>query len=692
MKRLIFLLTAVLLINFINSSLLLSAVIEGIVLSENGPIEGSKVYAYTKFQDIKNGTPAFSSIPGENKGFFKIELSPGTYYLLASGQVDGKDFFSYHGANPIKIEDKKLWIPFMTVPKITEIMKESSSAKLSGKVLFKGSPVKASQVSIYPLTESTFRGMGFLTSTTDDNGLFSMSTEPGEYVVIARKRNNYNGMRPLEKGDLFCYFAGNPLTIEDLRETYLEIPCYPKDDLKAFLNENAYPAILVKKSGEDSVRFRENKPEKTAHDLKIKGRTTDLQGNPMKNLYVMAYRGKAPEMFQMHYVRTMPDYMVKTDEKGYYSIDGVEKGLYYMVARELIGVAPVKGEYYGLFEGNAHHAVEIENDMENINIMVSRVMGKTSQESWVRSQESNPPLPPFTKGGRGGINFEVRNHTYSEDTVIKTDTGWSGDIVINGTVHVARGVTLSIAPGTVIKFRKFDKNGDGTGDAMITVGGKLTARGTSEKMIRFTSYEEKPDKRDWSYVLLFVSGDESIIEYCIFEYAFTGVQVHFSNSKISDSVFTKNYEGLRFGRAGLGIRHNDIFGNNYGIRHTRIEEPVDITYNNITNNDVGIFLVPSNQNVVDFSSTFDKKGFFPGKQFIARYNNISYNREYNYRMGEREGFDILIRDNWWGSNNEKNILDSIYDEKADSSLGSVVYKPYFTSPVKNAGMRKKGAI
>ncbi|MBI5410098.1 MAG: right-handed parallel beta-helix repeat-containing protein [Nitrospirae bacterium] len=679
--------TAFLLIIFYFASPSGSAVIEGIVLSEDGPLEDSTVHAYSKFRDIKNGSPEHVSGPGDKKGLYKMNLPSGTYYLTASGRRDGKNFFSYHGANPIRIEGHDLWVPIMAVPETTAVINESLSAKLTGKVTFKGAPVKGAQVSIYPLPgltpnselqtpNSNFRGMGFLTSTTDENGTFVMSPEAGEYVIIARNRNSHKGMRPLEKGDLFCYFAGNPVATADSKETRIEIPCYPKDDLKAFLNEKAYPMILVKKSGGDSVRFRENKLEQTADVLKIQGRVTALPGGPAKGLYVMAYGGKPADMFQMHYVRTMPDYMVRTDDNGHYSIETSGKGTYYIVARELIGEAPVKGEYYGLYEGNANHFVTVdENSLKDVNIVVSRVMWEYGRKSEVRSQKSEVK--------------KIHNYFYTGDVVIDKDTAWDGEIIIDGIVHVARGVTLMINPGTTIKFKKIDRNGDGVGDAMLKVGGRLVAEGAPDKMIRFTSGEERPERMDWSYLLFFVSGDESIIRHCMFEYAFTGVQAHFSKAVISDSAFTNNREGIRFGRAELHIEHNDLFENGCGIRHTRVEEPVVIRYNNIKNNGVGIFLVPSNQNVNDFSVTFDKKGTFPPKQFIVTHNNISYNTEYNYRLGERQGYDILLKDNWWGAAKEMEILDTIYDEKTDNSLGGVIYKPYFTSPVKNAGMRKE---
>ncbi|MEN8265041.1 MAG: NosD domain-containing protein [Nitrospirota bacterium] len=657
-----------------------SAVIEGIVLSSSGPVEGPGIYAYKEYHDIKNGSPSHISMPGDKKGFYRLELPPGNYYLTAAGKVDGKDYFSFHGANPIQIAGGKLWIPFMVLPETTATAGGGPSAKLSGIVTFRGKPVTGAHVSIYSPSAPAFRGMGFLTNTTDESGLFRMKPEPGTYVVIARKRMDFGGIRPLKSGDLFCYPSANPVMIRQSGGTFIEIPCYPKNDLKAFLDEEIYPAVLVKKSGEDSIRFRENRIEKTGGTLLIKGRVTDLHGNPMKNLYVKAYKGKPSKMFKMLYLRTMPEFMGVSDEDGRFMIDAVEKGTYYIVARELMGEAPAKGEYYGLYEENADHAVVMDTDsVDGINIVVSRVMGEAQSAKGIWHREKDKKW-----------TMHIKDFKNARDTVIKTDTLWSGEIFIKGTVHVARGATLTIKPGTVIRFKKVDENRDGVGDSRLKVSGRLVAEGTPDNMIRFTSAEKKPDKMDWSYLLFFVSGDENIVKYCNFEYAFTGIQVHFSKASVTDSVFTKNHEAIRFGRTELRIEHNEIFNNTYGIRFTRLEGPVEIKYNNIRNNDVGIFHVPSNQNIVDFSATFSKKGIYHRWQPVVRYNNISYNDEYNYRLGERQGYNILLKDNWWGSSEIEKITELIYDEKKDSTMGRVVFKPFFSAPVESAGVRGGG--
>ncbi len=648
-----------------------AAVIEGIVLSEKGPVDISSVYAHKSFSDIEKEMPAYKSDPGDKKGFFKLVLPPGTYYLTASGKSEETDYFAFHGANPIVVEDSDLWIPLMVLPRTTSEIRDASSSRLAGTVTFKGGPVRNAQVSIYPLTDIAFRGMGFLTSTTNENGYFSLNAEPDRYVIIARQRKNFSGLRPLKKGDLFCYFDSNPVTVSNSRETNIEIPCYPKDDLQAFLNEDVYPAMLVKKSNPDSVRLRENKISKTANVSMVKGRVTDLNGFPMKNLYVMAYQGRMSQMFQMLDVRTMPEYLVKTDDQGYYTIEAEKKGAYYMVARELIGEAPAKGENYGLFEGNTNHAVVVEDESINdADIVVSRVMDEDR-----------------TQNTEHGTQRVVRGYEYDGDTVIHEDTVWADDIIINGVVHVARSATLTIRPGTVVKFRRIDNNRDGVGDGKIRVSGKLVAVGTPQRQILFTSAEEKPRKMDWSYVLFFVSGSENVVKHCIFTYAFTGVQVHFSRAVVSDSFFTGNHEAVRFGRTELRIEHNDIISNSFGIRYTRMEGPVEITSNNIWNNGIGIFHVPSNQNIVDFSGTFDKKAELHRYQPVVKYNNIAYNEEYNFRLGERQGYNILLNDNWWGSVDDRVIHETIYDERMDGTLGRVISKPYMTSPVKDAGVR-----
>jgi hypothetical protein len=51
-------------------------------------------------------------------------------------------------------------------------------------------------------------------------------------------------------------------------------------------------------------------------------------------------------------------------------------GIYYLQARQKIGEAPDRLEYYGLYEGNQNHAIRINpgETRSNINIPVTRIM------------------------------------------------------------------------------------------------------------------------------------------------------------------------------------------------------------------------------------------------------------------------------------------------------------------------------
>ncbi|MCP4675768.1 MAG: hypothetical protein GY854_09735 [Deltaproteobacteria bacterium] len=654
------------LVVFFSSHVILAAEIEGIVLSENGPIQGGTVYAYRAFDELIADKPVFVSEPGNKPGFFEMQLPDDRYYFMARGTVDGKNVFSYHGANPINVDDSTLWLPFMAVPTGNEVVHKSSRSRLRGVVTFKGSPVSDARVSIYLPSDDPFKGLGVLTAGTDTSGSFELALEAGDYVAIARKRFDGQGMRPLKKGDLFCFFPGAILTIHEARMTEIEIPCYPKENLRAFLNDSALQ--LVKRTNADAVRLRE-KPRMRAQVSEIHGKVTDLFGDPVGDALVMAYKETTRRRFQMYMVRDKPTHMARTGVDGSFRLPVDERGWYTLVARERAGGAPGKGELFGLYEGNVSHAVFVESpNVEDINIFVGRVMS----DQYVASNERNRRV--------------LADKTFG-DTVIVQDTIWRGEITIDGTVVVGRRATLTIAPGTRVRFVEVDRNRDGVGDGELRVLGRLVVKGNSASPVRFSSMARNPKPRGWSYVLFFTSSGRSVIEHGIFEHAFTGVQAHFAEVSIRNSTFRNNVEGIRFGRAHITIDHNDIRENTCGIRHHRFEDHVEITANNITNNEVGIFLVPSNQNTVGFSKErYEADKSYRGQPMISK-NNISANSRYNYRLGERFRYDIILKNNWWGSTFVEDIERSIFDGSDDMSLGKVIIRPYLESPVEIAKER-----
>ncbi|MFO7606951.1 MAG: right-handed parallel beta-helix repeat-containing protein [Desulfurivibrionaceae bacterium] len=270
--------------------------------------------------------------------------------------------------------------------------------------------------------------------------------------------------------------------------------------------------------------------------------------------------------------------------------------------------------------------------------------------------------------------------------VIKTDTTWSGTVIIEGVVVIGRAATLTIAPGTAIRFRKIDRDLDGTGDSELRILGGIIAEGTAGKPITFASAEPEPGPHDWSYLLIYTSSRLNRINFCEFRHGFSGLQVQFSTASVKNSLFIDNNEGLRFGRADLAVENNRFENNNIGIRFTRMEGPVLIRNNEITGNRIGIFLVPSGQNIRDFFEP-DRGGraWNTGRLEIGA-NNIHNNLAYNLSLGEKQLWNLDMSGNYWGSGRDELIEATIFDRHRDQSLGKVIYKPFAAEKIPSAGI------
>ena len=273
--------------------------------------------------------------------------------------------------------------------------------------------------------------------------------------------------------------------------------------------------------------------------------------------------------------------------------------------------------------------------------------------------------------------------------VIKSDMVWSGRVTIRGVVVVGRSATVTITPGTTVLFEKTDSNNDGIGDSEIRVLGRLLARGTHAEPIFFQSAVANPQRKDWSYILFFTSGQVNVVEHCVIKHGFSGLQAHFSTVNIANTTFQDNHEGLRFGRAKLTITNNRFVDNNVGIRFTRMEGPVTISLNEIRNNRIGVFLVPSGQNTQDFFEP-DRSGkpWNTGRLLITR-NKISDNSWYNVSLGEKQFWDLDMINNWWGTVSVSKIRQTVFDQWRDATLGRVILEPVAPQAIAEAGPQLK---
>ena len=255
------------------------------------------------------------------------------------------------------------------------------------------------------------------------------------------------------------------------------------------------------------------------------------------------------------------------------------------------------------------------------------------------------------------------------ETVIDCEARWSGEVRVEGRVIVTRTGSLEIAPGTRVSFVPFDEDGDGIGDGELLVEGSLRALGSRDRPIVFTTAAANPQPSDWKYLYLdFAQHGE--LAHVISEYAYSGVQVHFCRAGIRDSIFRHNVDGVRFSTVNLELEHNDIYDNTHGIRYEERRGKARVRFNNIRDNDIGIFAVTRAADGTLFES-----------------NNLAGNRHYSVKMGHTQSADISLPNNWWGTTDHAAIAATILDAGIDGSLGRVHTPDPLTEAVRGAGRR-----
>ncbi|MBI4651156.1 right-handed parallel beta-helix repeat-containing protein [Candidatus Desantisbacteria bacterium] len=250
-------------------------------------------------------------------------------------------------------------------------------------------------------------------------------------------------------------------------------------------------------------------------------------------------------------------------------------------------------------------------------------------------------------------NENSKEKSIINNAFITQNTKWQGTVEINGTVTVMKGITLTVLPGTVIKFFPLTPKTDDPHELTngIVIEGKLLAHGTIGEKIIFTSIAQTAAPGDWGKILFKYSKD-NILKYCKFEYAEYAIHAHFSTGEISNCEFSNNIEGLRLGMSKFIIKNNNIFNNiSRGINFRQCANIIE--YNNIFQNGTGIFLYEKNS-----------------KAKIIN-NNIYNNKNFNLQLGEFYQDDINIDKNWWGTIDISIINKFIYDKEDNSGLGTV---------------------
>ena len=278
---------------------------------------------------------------------------------------------------------------------------------------------------------------------------------------------------------------------------------------------------------------------------------------------------------------------------------------------------------------------------------------------------------------------------------IMEDTVWEGKIRITGDVYVKEGATLTIMPGTVIRFDTIEPKLEEQGGrnwlgldspyfpgAEIIVRGRILAVGTPDRPIVFTSSDQAATPGSWGAINL-LGSNGNVIEYCKVYYAYNGVHNHASTAVVLNSEFSNNGTALSFKKADfehpcwMFIEHNRIAGNKSGI--SLRDCIANIAFNVIEDNEFyGLWIKEDTDSRIAFNSIAGNgKGVYLYKAPFTKisYNNIHDNTEYNIVMAEENPNGVDATMNWWGTTDPSKITPTFFDKDADDTLGKITFEP-----------------
>ena len=275
--------------------------------------------------------------------------------------------------------------------------------------------------------------------------------------------------------------------------------------------------------------------------------------------------------------------------------------------------------------------------------------------------------------GTGCTTPDTINHPPSEDDAevvledyrLTENETWEPEktYIINSTLEIPQDIILNIPPGTTVKFGR---------DARITVQGILKigtplAEDQVTQLVHLTSDNVGPTSGDWNGIFYDHTHDlESFIRGAVIEYATIALDIKTTSPTIAECTLRRNETAIALDGSDAHIHHNDIRDNNIGIRTIGRQTLPRIEKNSITKNETGIFC----ENV----------------QSIIQHNNLNAN-VFALRLNVK--FDFTIPNNWWGSPEPIEIMETIIDGGdpglIPKQIGTVLYEPFAETRIADAG-------
>ena len=348
-----------------------------------------------------------------------------------------------------------------------------------------------------------------------------------------------------------------------------------------------------------------------------------------------------------------------------------------------------------------------------------------SQSDLPETRQSKPVRTVIDKAGTVLVN-----KTVAEDVVLR------GTVLIKGALVVAPQATLRIDPGTRIMFTAALGSAE---PARLVVQGRIVASGTQQQPILFVPALNQPLVGDWGGVVLLNSEKKNSFDHCRIEGAQTGIEAHFSRFTGRGVMISKSRTGIalydseaglqgciisRCDRGGrladseLDLRDSTLQENRQGLDAQRSSftfSSVKVLSNSqegvaadqcrfrmtssqflenrsglrLTGGDGQLLLCRFSQNRESGAELVGTRIRINSSSFIqnsgvgillenARGSVVgsvfSDNRAGNLHNRGSEPFAALL--NWWGSADEKLILESILDPGRNNDAALILFTPF----------------
>jgi hypothetical protein len=293
-------------------------------------VPGIRVHAYTSIADIAADKSVAISPPAAQDGTYKLDLPPGRYYLVARNyaqQPVAGDYFCYYSGAPVVVssnEYRQVGFNLIQIPASQPDVQAERSG-LRGVITFQGQPLERAYLYVYKKTDSDFKGPAWFVQPVE-KGQFRMSLPPGDYWLLARKRLQGGQYGPIEIGDYFNFYYGNPVHIAPGRQKSIQL--------------------------ETITRLSMLEEEPGAVFRGIRGRVLNTQKIPVAGLRVFAYRSAD--------MSGTPAYIsAATDSDGGFELPVPEAGHYWLLARQQLGGPAASGELYGRLQQQDQAGLEL---------------------------------------------------------------------------------------------------------------------------------------------------------------------------------------------------------------------------------------------------------------------------------------------------------------------------------------------